>query len=57
MIPDSIPLELLFFIVTVFAGLLGTPTISLPKARLTGVNVTGATAVPVRVTICGEFRP
>jgi len=31
------------------------PTASLPKAKLTGKNVTGATPVPVKVTICGEF--
>ena len=56
MIPDSVPLGLLFFIVTVFA-VLGTPTAWLPKAKLAAENVTGATAVPVSVTICGEFRP
>jgi hypothetical protein len=50
----SDPVEL-FFMVTVFAGLLGTPTISLPNAKLTGENVMGATPVPVKVTICGEF--
>ena len=46
----------LFFIVTGFAAL-AMLTGSLPKAKLTGVNVTGATAVPVSVTICGEFKP
>lgn len=54
MIPDSIPLELLFFMVTVF-GALGTLNTSLPKAKVTGENVMGPTPVPVRVTICGEF--
>lgn len=45
---------MLFFIVTVFAAAM-EPTGSLPKAKLTGENVTGATPVPVRATICGEF--
>jgi hypothetical protein len=45
----------LFVIVTVFAVVVEL-TASLPKAKLTGVNVTGATPVPVKVTICGEFE-
>jgi len=31
------------------------PTATLPKAKLTGENVTGARPVPERPTICGEF--
>ena len=56
MIPDNILGEL-FFIVTVFAGVEVVSTAWLPKAKLAAENVTGATAVPVSVTICGEFRP
>ena len=31
------------------------PTATLPKAKLTGENVTGARPVPERPTTCGEF--
>jgi len=55
-IPDNIVVGLmLFVIVTVFVAVEVTAT--LPKAKVAAENVTGATAVPVSVTICGEFRP
>jgi hypothetical protein len=56
LIPDSI-VPRLFFIVAVFGVGVEEPTAWLPKAKLAAENVTGATAVPVNVTICGEFRP
>jgi len=54
-IPISVAL-VLFVIVTVFAGAEVEPTAWLPKAKLTGEKVMGATPVPVKVTICGEFE-
>jgi hypothetical protein len=38
----------------IFAALV-LPTATLPKARVAGENVTGASPVPVRPTSCGEF--
>jgi hypothetical protein len=52
-IPISVEL-VLFVIVTVFAVAVEL-TASLPKAKLAGEKVTGATPVPVKATICGEF--
>lgn len=44
----------LFVTVTVCAAVV-VPTVALPKGSVPGESVTGETAVPVRLTSCGEF--